>query len=381
MKGTVYYIGFYGEDKEGKRNNLIANPAGTVKMNFIINCLKELGYRIIILCITYDNSPGIHKQKKVVVDDREEYIYLPYFSLKINGKLRGQKKSSMYALKQYMTEQFTKESLVITYHSLFYENLIRDIHQKVGFKWISQVEELYNLSRKDYYNKDALETEESYFIDADGFLFVNDILPERYAFHKPYAVSYGTYDYFGDNKKSIDGLINVTYTGIVNEDRGIYRIIDAFNYLPKEYKLNILGFGSEENMQKMFSMIQKLNFDAGYDKAVFFGTKMGKDYSDFLLQNQIGISLMDTSDVVSQNAFPSKIMAYLGHSLYVVSSKCESIVKSKVAGDLIYCGETPEEIAEAVLSIKIGENHSMKERIQNLKKDFCTSLDDVLTNV
>ena len=371
---TVYYVGFYGIDQANKHRSVLENPAATVKMNFIVSCLKELGYKVIVVCITYDYMQGFHGYKRIIVSDYEEYVYIPYFYVKSKGKSKGFKSTSKLMLTLYLLRHLRKGTILLTYHTLLYGQLYKRIHSKTKCRWISQVEELYCLSRGDCFDRTALQNEESFFIDSDAFLFVNDILPQKYAGKKPYAVSYGTYSFFEGERKLDKEYINVTYTGVINEDRGVFHLLDAFEYLPMNYRLNILGFGVESEIERMIKKIENINEKSGYNRIIFHGTKMGKEYDDFLLMNQIGVSLMDTSEDISQNAFPSKIMAYLSHSMYVVSSKCKCIVESKVADYLTFCDNDARDISRAILSIDIQKDYSLKTEMERLRTHFCSEL-------
>ena len=124
--------------------------------------------------------------------------------------------------------------------------------------------------------------------------------------------------------------------------------------------------------------MKRINEEEGYEKIKFCGTKKGEEYTRFLVNNDIGVSLMDVNDEVAQNAFPSKIMAYLGHSLYVVSSKCEAITQSKVAHLLYFCDNEPKNVAETILRVPVREQNDMKGELEKLETIFIKELHKVL---
>jgi len=95
------------------------------------------------------------------------------------------------------------------------------------------------------------------FDTADGFLFVNDIMKEKYAKGKKCAISYGNYHFFAKRETQNDGQINIAYTGIINEDRGIFTLMDAMQYLPQKYILNVLGYGLEQHMNRFKNRMNK----------------------------------------------------------------------------------------------------------------------------
>ena len=373
----IYYIGaFYGADAKF-RENTNANPAGTMKMTFIIQALKKLGYKVIVVSIASDNAPGFHILEEIPVDDRETHVYVPYVSFSLKGKICGKRSVEIF-LKRYLTKVLKKTSTVVSYHSLAYGKMLSDLHRKIGFRWCPQIEEIYCLSRGELFDADFLRQEEKMFEDGDGYLFVNDLLPQKYAKEKPYAVSYGNYQVYSEKNPAPSGVVNMTYTGIINDDRGAFLLLESMKYLPSQYRLNILGFGTEKNMNRFYDTMARLNAEFGEERIRFFGTKSGKDYSEFLIHNQIGISLMDDDVHISTNAFPSKIMSYLGHCLYVVSSKTASIVNSKVADVLYFCDNEPQSIADAILSVPLQEENRAAEKLQELEKDFIRNLEKVI---
>jgi len=213
-------------------------------------------------------------------------------------------------------------------------------------------------------------------------LLINDVIVEQYAKDKPYAVSYGNYKVFAERQITIDDEnVGIVYTGIINEDRGIFRIIEAMKYLPQKYSLHVLGFGSDNHMERFHREIQEFNQNQEKERIFFYGTKTGEEYTKFLSNYQIGISLMDTSNEIGMNAFPSKIMAYLGHSLLVVSSKSECIMKSRVADILYLCENSPEDIAKTIQNIPTGVYISPSKHLRELELQFIKDLGNVLKAV
>lgn len=378
----VYYVGFYHGKNCKYRKKCDENIAGSMKMDFIISSLKKLGYKVILLSISIDNSGGYKKEERIVVDEQEEHIYLPYFSMKLGRRKIGAVDSAIRALYRFGKKNFKKDDKVIVYHSLAYGNVFKKLHKKCDIKLITQVEELYCLSVLDQQNKDFVEKEEAMFMGSDGLLLINDVIVEQYAKDKPYAVSYGNYKVFTDKEIRIDDQnVGIVYTGIINEDRGIFRLIEAMKYLPQKYTLHVLGFGSDNHMERFQKAIRDFNHNQVKERIIFYGTKTGKEYTDFLSNYQIGVSLMDTSNEIGMNAFPSKIMAYLGHSLLVVSSKSECIVKSKVADVLYLCENNPEDIAKTIESIPVGVHMSPSNHLRELENQFINDLDNVLKTV
>lgn len=378
---TVYYVGFYSspEDKL-QRKNVRQSIAGTMKMDFILKCLRKLDCKIVLVSIMPSRDSGFQPQETFVINDRETHVYLPAFVLRVFGKNIVRGDLSLFFLKRFMQKNVAKDDVVISYHSLIFGQLFQKLRRKIGFRWVNQVEELYRLSAEAHKNKDLLAQEEKMIHGADGYLFVNDMMPSRYADGAPVAVSYGNYTVFLEESarlKRHDDEIVLVYTGIINHDRGIFDLLDAMEILPQQYKLHILGVGAQEDMDHLQRRIQEINEQADNQRVLFFGTKTGKEYTEFMRQCDIGCSFMDEGSDFSA-AFPSKIMAYLGHGLHVVSSSTECIKQSQVADLLIFCSKEKTSIARAILSVQPDSYTGCSERLRELGNNFIQKLKIVI---
>lgn len=378
MAKDVYYIGYYHGKNCKHRKCADINIASSMKMDFIIHCLKRLNYNVHLVSITISNKPGIYRTEYVKVDDKEDHYYLGYFGIKIGGRVRGAGRIAILSLLHFARKHFNRNSIVINYHSLDYGTLFLKLKSKLNFMWYPQIEEIYCLSRKDYQNPQLLQKEAAMFKGADGYLFVNDLLASKYADGKPYAVSYGNYKIFLEKPAYQGNEIGIVYTGVINEDRGAFRILDVMEQLPEQYKLHILGFGNEENLRRFHEKLTALNARSKRPRIYYYGTKTGSEYTDFLGKYQIGVSLMNTEDEIAQNAFPSKILAYMGHSLFVLSSNSECVVKSRVAKELYFCENTVESIADAIMKIPVHEKNTSADCLKKMETDFLQDLKQVL---
>lgn len=379
---TVYYVGFYSDDVAKRCHDSFNNPAGTMKMNYIISCLKQMGFKVIVVSICHNKRGGYHPLERVAIDNQETHIYLPYFSIKVFGKFLGSGFTSRLSLKKFIKKNIDSGSLLITYHSLFYKSFFNNRHKRIHFKWIHQIEELYTYRLIDKASF-SIKKEESYFSDADAFLFSNDIMPKIYASKKPFAISYGNYTFYGGGAKAIpNNEHRITYTGIINQERGVFSLLDSMAFLPKGYYLDILGFGEKKDMDYLVSRIESINEKLGYKKVFFFGTKKGKEYDNFLFSHSIGVSLLDTSNKnIECHCFPSKILSYLGHSLNVVASDCETIKNSRISSLLYLCKNNPKDIATAIIEASNGKKTNYKEELSNLEKSFVKKFNEIIQTI
>ena len=208
-----------------------------------------------------------------------------------------------------------------------------------------------------------------------GINLINSLL------RKVTPLLYGNYDIIVPQKQLSTDIINITYTGIINEDRGVFKIIQAMEKLPENYQLHILGFGDEKNISRLLEEIGLSNKKAGIQRIFYYGTKAGKEYSDFLADKHIGVSLISQNEDICNNAFPGKILSYLGHSLYVLSSSCNSICNSRLGNWLYYCDNSVESIAESILRIPIYQECRSSEILKELQKQFKLDFSKMISKI
>lgn len=373
----IWYIGFFDGDKCSERRKSEGNIAGTVYMRGLINSLKRNKYHVSIVSLQMTQTPGIYKAEHIKVDEYEEQYFLPYITVKIGGRLIGGK-TIVYALKTFLEKNVEKNEIVISYHSIVYGNLLTQMRNKLGFIWIPEVNEIYCLSRQDYENNSFVMRERDMFAAGDAYIFASDALARQYANNKPYVVLYGAYDVIIPEKVVEGENINIVYTGIINQDRGVYKIIESMELLPNKYKLFILGFGRESEINKMKERVENVNIKRGREGVFYCGTKVGKAYSEFLSDKHIGVSLMNQKQEISNNAFPGKILSYMGHSLQVLSSDCDSIVNSRLGKHIYFCDNTPKEIAGTIEQMASMHKCNNGEVLGGMCEQFEKELKDLL---
>lgn len=60
-------------------------------------------------------------------------------------------------------------------------------------------------------------------------------------------------------------------------------------FLPKDYTVHVLGFGSQEEIDHICSIIEEANAQ-GNGKAIFEGVKRGSEFNHFVQNCRIGLS-------------------------------------------------------------------------------------------
>ncbi|WP_394962508.1 glycosyltransferase [Candidatus Allofournierella excrementigallinarum] len=378
---TVYYVGFYSSPEDNlRRKNVRQSIAGTVKMDFILKCLRKLDCKIVLVSIMPSQDSGFQRQETIVVNDRETHVYLPALVLRVFGKNIVRGDLSLFFLKRFLRKNVAKDDVVISYHSLVFGQFFQALRKKLGFRWVSQVEELYRLSAEAHKNKELLWKEEKMIAGADGYLFVNDILPEKYAKQAPYAVSYGNYTVFLEERAKETNAAKkhiVVYAGIITEDSGVYLLIQAMRNLPSQYQLRIIGMGPDRNIEEMHRQIAYVNEKTEQGKVQYLGTKTGEELTRFLAECDIGCSMLNTSDDFLV-AFPSKILTYLGHGLKVVASRSACVTKSKLAPVLFFCDNNEEALAQTIVKAANSGFTGGSDCLRQMETSFCERLANVL---
>jgi hypothetical protein len=217
---------------------------------------------------------------------------------------------------------------------------------------------------------------------ADAFIFPTQELNEAVNREgKPYAISHGTYEATEapDDTDFGDGRIHVVYSGTTNPRKGgINMAIDAAEYLPEQYHVHILGSGDEKTLQAMNDRIESVRARSACT-ITYDGVLRDRAYTDFLHRCHIGLSTQNPEGVYNQSSFPSKILAYLASGLRVVSVRIPVVVNSRV-GDILhyYTEQTPEALAEAILSVNVAVPYNSKTVIENLDREFMDALERML---
>lgn len=374
----VFYIGFYDGDMCSPARRSESNIAGTVYMRGLIDSLKRAGHSVTVVSLSFAPGAGVYPREHITVDDREEQFFLPYASVRLGARIVGGR-TVLWVLKKFLGDRVEAEDIVISYHSLAYGDLLTKLHREIGFTWIPEINEIYCLSIQDRLDPSRLEQERRLFGEGDGYLFASDVLADKYAGDKPYAVLYGNYEILSKGKKAAGEKVNMVYTGIINEDRGVYRIVEAMEMLPARYDLYILGFGSSEQLGKLKGRMEETNRRLGGERVFYCGTRTGKAYSDFLEDKHIGVNLISQQQGIADNAFPGKILSYMGHSLYVLSSACDSIVRSRLGKAVYFCENTPESIAETIKQIPVYEKCDYTGLLEGLRREFEEAFEEMLS--
>ncbi|MGM9859533.1 MAG: glycosyltransferase [Muribaculaceae bacterium] len=195
--------------------------------------------------------------------------------------------------------------------------------------------------------------------------------------NRPYVLLSGTYKVESQVvDKYNDGKIHVLYAGTFEVAKGgVNAAIKAAEYLPKNYHLHVLGFGTDEEVGIVKDAIAEVS---ARSKATisYEGLKKGHDYIEFVQRCHIGLSTQDPSGAFNATSFPSKILSYLANGLKVVTVDIPVIRHSPLSDHMFYYKEqTPQSIAQAIEAASSAKGLDGRELIKRLDADFRASLD------
>ncbi|MBE5039336.1 glycosyltransferase [Ructibacterium gallinarum] len=268
---------------------------------------------------------------------------------------------------------------VLVYHSVGYGNAVFWAKKLKKFKMILEVEEIYQNVQNLGFIKNKREYRD--FRLADGYIFptklLNDLINVE---HKPYAVIHGTYHVEPKRNVSFqDNKIHVVYAGTFDSKKGgAAAAISAAKWLPENYHVHILGFGSEQEIQKIKDLVletvPQTKAAISYD-----GLLAGEEYIQFIQKCHIGLSTQNPDASFNDTSFPSKILSYMANGLRVVTVRIPAIETSAIGKDVYYYEEqTPEKIAEAILKIDFHDAYDGRKKIAVLDQQFCGDLKEII---
>lgn len=378
-ENKVYFIGYHVKIDNPNEFNVFPSASG--KMGYILSVIKETGRKVIVFSL--GESSYFHLSKRIVIDNFEEVNYVSTIGKKNKALSVMARLWLLFQLFVFLAFRIDRKSLVIVYHSLSILRVVKFVYFFKRFKLIYEIEEIYKAAWKK--TQSEIESEIKLLSGADGYILVNDLMAEKLnLLTYPSVVCYGEYRSQGLSKLPKNNNQTVlVYAGVIgNEDSDVYLSIKTLEFLPQNYVLKIVGYGSLEEIQKLKSHINKLNENVyGAVRIVYDGVLFGVDYLNYLAKCDIGLSTRLLEDTFSDYTFPSKVLVYLCNNLCTVSSPIKCITKSRVAKSIYFYEEqTPESVAKTIKSIDLSNPRS-NEAIRVLHLDFKSELDLMLNKI
>ncbi|MDF2802833.1 MAG: uncharacterized protein K0S61_2736 [Anaerocolumna sp.] len=370
MSKKIKYIAFYEEAATNKQNRY-AVLAAVNKINYINNTLVRNDYEVTIISPTWTlNNSGFYKggTRSVAPNIKLKTFHTFGSSIKVFRMFKYL--FSLLQLFFYLIVHTVKDEPIIVYHSVILSFPVRLAKCIKRFSIILEVEEIYQdvMSFSNYMKA----SEYKIFHKADKYIFSTELLHKKLNDkNKPYAIVYGVYH--NEEliaKKEKDGYIHVVYAGTFSPKKGGgLAAVGCAAYLPKEYHVHIIGFGSEEETMSIKEKIKEIG-DKSQAKITFDGTLSGKDYITFLQKCHIGLSTQNPRAVFCETSFPSKVLSYLSNGLWVVSGRIKVVELTKLSSIYYYDKQTSKSIAKAILSVNLNAPNNCREIMKSLDDNF-----------
>lgn len=381
----VYYIGYYS-DLNGLQNRKTA-PAADTKMNYIIESLNNIGYDVEVISFCEENSRDkiIRKYDEydINVNNNKIHFFKTYTSKYRIIRVIGRYFTWLSQKKYIQKNCINKECKIIIYHSLALLKLLRFLNRK-NKKYILEMEEIY----ADVINNNKIRKKEIKFAKmASGYIFPTKLLDKEINIEKkPSVIIHGTYKVEKMiNKKIFDEeeeKIHCVYAGTFDSRKGgCTAAVAAIEYLPSNYHIHILGFGTNEEVEKIKKFIKETEKESKA-KVTYDGLLEGEEYINFIQNCQIGLSTQNPDAVFNATSFPSKILSYMSNGLRVVSIRIQAIEESDIGNYVYYYDkQTPQNIANAIKDVDLDDNYDSRKLILKLDKQFLKDIKFILEKI
>lgn len=374
---TIHYISYYNCKESGRL--LETQPSSVSKVDYIADSLVKAGFNVHIVSLSEGNLHSKFKLNhigSILVEQNKRVFFFFTFS-RNNILLKALSRLLIYfQLLFYLLSKVKNGDRILVYHSLSNMWFFRLYNHFTSKPICLEIEEVYNAV---YQNVDKIDKEIEYFNanKFSGFILVNDIIAEKCGIKKKSIVCYGKYnveDTYRDSKIQNE-TINIVYAGLISsQGSDVYLAVDIARHLPGNYRIFILGYGSDFSIADLIRYIDQSNV-RNECKVSYEGCLQGDDYLRFLRTCQIGLCTRILKDELSNYTFPSKVMAYLSYGLIPVCTPISCVQQSKIS-DLVLFSEdiSSESIASIILRIDFSLASLYRDRLNMLDLEFVKSL-------
>lgn len=368
------YICYYDRKNNEKRNYVLS---ATNKMDYLMSVFNRIGINMELISASrcLGKNKGKSRYEKLNGDNTLK-LFKSVGGNKIIRAFDKLRHSILFF--NYLLFNIKSNELVLCYHSLGYYKIISLLKKIKKFRLILEVEEIY----ADVMENEKIRKKELKYIElADAYIFPTSLLNnEVNKNNKPYLIVHGTYKVEKQiNSKFDDSKIHIVYAGTFDPRKGgALATIDTAKYLPSNYHIHILGFGSQEQTNNIKNLINEVksvsDAEISYD-----GLKTGEEYIKFIQSCDIGLSTQNPNAAFNNTSFPSKILSYMSNGLRVVSVRIPVIENSEIGKYMYYYdNQEPKEIAKTILNIDLNDEYDSKKIINNQDEKFLQQLSKML---
>lgn len=373
MADKIYYLIHF--DNKTNRN---VTPSAITKGKYVASALASCSSEVEIVSLAY---PTKDSQDEVYYQVSENVICHLFKGKYSNNRIIRYLNHKLYdkKIRKYLKQNVKKDDIVVVYHSLANMKLVKYIKKNITDKIVYEVEEIYG----DVINDEKAKTKElKAFKNASSYIFSNDYLNSIINTKQlPYVTCYGTYEIPTLYKEAFnDNLIHCLYAGTLDcKKQGAAIAINTARYLPNNYIIHILGFGTSQDLSYTKNLIDEINKQYGVTKVIYEGVKLNEEYLKFIQKCQIGLSTQNMDASFNDTSFPSKILSYMSNGLEVVSANIGVVKNSKIS-QYIHFYEVQDEkaIANVILNINLNAKSNNVDVVKELDKEFKEDLKAML---
>jgi glycosyltransferase involved in cell wall biosynthesis len=359
-----YDIAYY------KHENRSFALSAKAMVDSILPSLLQTGCMVEIISPTWtSNTTGFYKYRKTEITKNLTLTLCSSFGAK-NKLVKGVRIAyTLSWLIFYLMFNIKKDDIVIYYHAMNTLRIVNTIVKMKKARFIYEIAEVY----ADVSGREAQRKKEfKMFNNADAYIFQTELLNKKInTLNKPYAIIYGTYQVEEDRGvKFDDEKIHVVYAGIFDPRKGGALAAAAAEFLPKNYHVHIIGFGSNDDKSMLLKKIDEIS-KITKATVTYDGLLRDEEYIQFLQKCHIGLSTQNPDAEYNDTSFPSKILSYMANGLRVVTVRIKAIESSAI-GNMVYYydKQNPKDIAEAIMSIDFNEPYDSRKIIKKLDEKF-----------
>ena len=373
MANKIYYLIHF--DNKTNRN---VTPSAITKGKYVASALASCSSEVEIVSLAY---PTKDSQDEVYYQVSENVICHLFKGKYSNNRIIRYLNHKLYdkKIRKYLKQNVKKDDIVVVYHSLANMKLVKYIKKNITDKIVYEVEELYG----DVINDEKAKIKElKTFKNASSYIFSNDYLNSIINTKQlPYVTCYGTYEIPTLYKEAFnDNLIHCLYAGTLDcQKQGAAIAINTARYLPNNYIIHILGFGTSQDLSYTKNLIDEINKQHGVTKVIYEGVKLNEEYLKFIQKCQIGLSTQNMDASFNDTSFPSKILSYMSNGLEAVSANIGVVKNSKISQYIhFYEVQDEKEIANVILNINLNAKSNNVDVVKELDKEFKEDLKAML---
>ena len=378
----IYYVGYYDIPRNGKYVRSIS-PAAVRKMDYVIHTLCALGEDVTVVSPAITASTDVNTGLRAYVEtigERCQLICAPMLPIR-HAKLQPlNARFARWWLKHYLCRHVRKDDVVIVYHVPVLAPVIAASLNRIGYKFILELEEIYS---KVWKMSEAERKQEEALIAMSGgkAIVVSEALKEKIGFDHA-VVSYGSYKaYEGPIHRApkADNSIRLVFSGGIEKTRGgAFVALDVIRKLPARYSLTISGSVDAGSKDDFLSLIQEINIEKGFNCVKYVGLLPQEQFDELLLHADVALNLQREGEY-GGFLFPSKILTYLAYELPVVTTPGESICKSALSDQLFITDDYRiDTIIQTIEAMDLSKQNNYRQTLQKMDAEFKAALKELI---